>query len=77
MEGGGEGGGGEGTWRFTELEGYREETDVSTSESHAGQTRGMEAGRLAFVHQGLGRISLMLVCAFGHTLLVRETRSAR
>ena len=61
-------------WRFTELEGYREETDVATSETHARQTRGMAAGRLAFVAQGHGRISLMLVCAHGQTILVRATR---
>ena len=64
-------------WRITGLEGYREETDVTTSEMHARQTRGMAAGRLAFVSQGHGRISLMLVCAHGQTLLVRETRSAQ
>ena len=62
-------------WRFTELEGYRAETDVAASYEHAGQTRGMAAGRLAFVYQGHGRISLVLVCAHGHSLLVRETRS--
>ena len=58
-------------WRFTELEGYREDQDVATSEVHAVQTRGMRPGRLAFVSQGHGRISLTLVCAHGVTLLVR------
>lgn len=61
-------------WRFTELEGYRED-DVATSEVHAVQTRGMQPGRLAFVAQGHGRISLMLVCAHGATLLVRGLRA--
>ena len=59
-------------WRFAELEGYREDEDVATSELHAVQTRGMQPGRLAFVSQGHGRISLTLVCAHGVTLLVRR-----
>ena len=61
-------------WRFTELEGYRL-LDVGASGHHTTQTRGMAAGRLAFVFQGHGRISLVLVCAHGASILVRETRS--
>ena len=62
-------------WRFTELEGYREDEDVAASELHAVQTRGMLPGRLAFVAQGHGRISLVLVCAVGATLLVRRLQA--
>ena len=41
---------------------------------HAVQTLGLSPGRLAFVYQGHGRISLVLVLAHGATLLVREMR---
>jgi len=63
-------------WRFTELEGYRL-LDVGASGHHTTQTCGMAAGRLAFVSQGHGRISLVLVCAHGTSILVREMCSAQ
>ena len=58
-------------WRFRELEGYRPE-DVVTSEFHDAVTRDVPPGHLAIVRQGHGRISLVLVCAHGFTILVRQ-----
>ena len=52
--------GGDGRPRLRETEGYRV-YDVVTSSYHARQTAGIRSGRLAFVGQGHGLLSLMLV----------------